>query len=117
MGTHLNSGFTETELEGQLLPGKDVRVGSALEAPLQLLQLVRCKGRPRLLFLYHLGRKKPQLSLYRVLDTLSLTYLGAPVGVSRLLALLLLAGNGLGAGRDGIEARNSRAVWREEQTV
>jgi hypothetical protein len=32
-------------------PGEDIWVGSALEGSLQLLQLVGCEGRPRLLLL------------------------------------------------------------------
>ena len=34
---HLHSGLVQVELERQLLPGENVRVGGALEGPLQLV--------------------------------------------------------------------------------
>ena len=40
MFDELRPGFTEAEFESELLAREDVGVGSALEGPLQLLQLV-----------------------------------------------------------------------------
>ena len=49
--SYLHPGFTETQLQCQLLPREHVRVGRALERALQLLQLERGEGGARLLLL------------------------------------------------------------------
>lgn len=44
--SYLNPGLCELGPLGELLPGVDVRVVGPLKGPLQLLQLLCCKGGP-----------------------------------------------------------------------
>lgn len=46
LSSYLNSGLAEIEPESQVFPGKDVRVGRALEGPLQFIQLEGRERRP-----------------------------------------------------------------------